>query len=205
MDKNSTIISQNVLSYIGKASAGYDQIKRSLTTRIARLTSQYRIRKVKEKDNSIVSELIRNVLLEQGGIGIESLYYDRELNGIFEYYDTPNNSFYVVTFQKEVVGTMGIVKSRHGDPNKQNCELRKFYLKKEHRGRGYGKEMLRSLLNEAYYIGYDVCIVKVPNTNTAAIRFFQKEGFMEMSEDLIHKGEHEIVLSKSIYIQKEIV
>ena len=130
--KNSTIITQNVLSYLGRASEGYDQIKRSISSRVARMTSQYKIRKIKEKDNHVVRDLIRNILLEKGGIGIENLYYDRELDGLFEYYNTPNNYFSVLMHQKDIVGTMGIVKSRHGDPQKQNCELKKFYLKKEH-------------------------------------------------------------------------
>lgn len=60
--------------------------------------------------------------------------------------------------------------------------LSKFYLKKEYRGRGYSKEMLRFAVTKAREINAESITLNV-NKNNDAIRVYEKLGFQKIREE----------------------
>lgn len=199
IEKLTPLLTQQVLSYVGKAAEGYEYKFRKVVDQISTLTQQYKFRQIKQKDNHVVRDLIKKILLERGGIGIESLYYDRELDNIFDFYNMPGHHFGVMVYKKEIIGTAGIGKTNFFDNNNESCELKKFYLRKEFRGKGQGTMMMNSILKEAAGYGYVKCFVRVDDHNIGAIKFFEKEGFYITDAFSTNKQDHQTILVKDLH------
>ncbi len=158
----------------------------------------YKLRKVIPKDNSYVKDLIQKIHLERGGVGIESLHYDHELTSIADYYELPGHRFNVLSFNKEIVGTVGIGPSSHRsfDP-KITCEVKKLYLHKDFRNKGQGKFMFNSALKQAEKMGYQQCIVKVEKREEPFLYFLLKEGFEQVIEKDDDNFSYDLIMCKT--------
>jgi len=122
-----------------------------------------------------VREVVLGVLLEHG------FEYDRlkdaDLKDIQEYYFSKGGTFLVGIANGKVVGTAGVRKV-----NENLCEIRRIYLKKEFREKGYGKQLFEAALKFAEKTCPAV-ILKTDSTLTKAIDMYLKHGFTFQKEE----------------------
>jgi putative acetyltransferase len=122
-----------------------------------------------------IREVVLGVLLEHG------FEYDRlkdaDLKDIKEYYFSKGGTFLVGIADGKVVGTAGVRKV-----NENLCEIRRIYLKKEFRDKGYGKQLFEAALDFAEKTCPAV-ILKTDSTLTKAIDMYLKHGFTFQKEE----------------------
>lgn len=122
-----------------------------------------------------IREVVLGVLLEHG------FEYDRlkdaDLKDIKEYYFSKGGTFLVGIADGKVVGTAGVRKV-----NENLCEIRRIYLKKEFRNKGYGKQLFEAALDFAEKTCPAV-ILKTDSTLTKAIDMYLKHGFTFQKEE----------------------
>lgn len=188
----STTLNRGFLFKIQKAASSLEAFTGTLLNVFSRGAGQYKLRKIKSADDPKVRTLIQKILLERGGLGIESLYYDNELISLSEHYQKEKSRFNVLTFQGEIVGTVGI-----GPTVKANtCEIKKLYLHKDCRSKGLGKVLFAQALKQAFLLGYQYCEVSIELRNEAFHTFLGKNGFKELPHT--SGNPYEIRLHKSL-------
>jgi len=102
---------------------------------------------------------------------------DADLKDIQEYYFSKGGTFLVGIANGKVVGTAGVRKV-----NENLCEIRRIYLIKEFRDKGYGKQLFEAALDFAEKTCPAV-ILKTDSTLTKAIDMYLKHGFTFHKEE----------------------
>lgn len=122
-----------------------------------------------------VCEVVLGVLMEHG---FESdRLKDADLNDINSYYFGSGGMFFVGIVDGKVVGTAGV---RKLDGNL--CEIRRIYLKKAFRSKGYGKQLFGIALDFAEN-NCSGAFLKTDSTLTKAIDMYLKHGFTFQKEE----------------------
>ncbi len=137
-----------------------------------------KIRTIKRKDNEVIAQVIRDVLLEMGVPKIGTAYEDTSLDMMFEAYDHPRHSYFVVEEKGEIIGGGGIAPLENGDTD--TCELQKMYFLPVARGKGVGHEMINLCLDFAKKQGYSKCYLETMPYMKAARKLYKKVGFTEL-------------------------
>jgi len=137
------------------------------------------IRIIKEKDNIQVSQLIVSVMSDYGCIGEGYSSSDPELENMYVSYDKEKHAFYVIVDDLDnVLGCGGIAPLTGADDN--TCELRKMYFYQKLRGRGYGRQLMDLLLQQAAIMGYLKCYLETVERMKSAGILYAKYGFLKL-------------------------
>ena len=108
------------------------------------MLAEYRIRRGTNNDIPLIKEVVFTVLLEYGLFPDES-GTDKNLSDLEAFYFKGGGYFGVlVSPDDQIVGTISV--ANHGDGV---FELKKMFLKKELRGKGFGKLMMNFILDFA--------------------------------------------------------
>ncbi|XHP76196.1 hypothetical protein KCTC52924_03965 [Arenibacter antarcticus] len=126
-------------------------------------------------DNEKVAGVIRMVLIELGVPKVGTAYADSSLDRMFQNYDLPRATYFVVEEQGRIVGCAGIAQLENYEGNV--CELQKMYFLGEVRGRGIGEKMINSCLKRAVEFGYEHCYLETLPYMKAAQKLYLKTGF----------------------------
>ncbi|MEW6196667.1 MAG: GNAT family N-acetyltransferase [Bacteroidota bacterium] len=130
------------------------------------------IRSATNKDRAIITDLIFNILREYG-LKTDPEKTDSDLTDIEQNYFARNGIFDLLENENgKVIATVGIYKI-----DNETCELRKMYLLKEERGKGYGKLLLNHALQKAEELGYKKIILETASALKEAIALYEKHGF----------------------------
>ncbi len=145
----------------GRFSRMMDKISGNGAELLGSLKGQIAIRKMMEADEDETKNMIRNVLLEFGGISIDSYYFDDSLEYLYETFNTKGARVLVAVKNGEVIGSVAVrqLTCEGGNPIDGVCELNQFYVKSKHRGEGLGCRLLEKVLSEARQLGYHSCHV----------------------------------------------
>ncbi|MEQ9425269.1 MAG: GNAT family N-acetyltransferase [Cyclobacteriaceae bacterium] len=136
-----------------------------LTTSSSELLGSFKgeivVKKLGVSEDEGTRSMIRNVLLEFGGIGIDSYYFDDELDYLVETYNRKGHRMMVAIKDGEVIGSAGIKPMRcdAGQLIEEVCELQKVYVKTQYRDKGIGRRLIRRVFQEARSMGYTNCHV----------------------------------------------
>lgn len=133
------------------------------------------IREIEPKDNREVASLIRKVLLEMGMPKVGTAYADKALDHMFENYDMPKATYFVVEDQGRLIGAAGVAQLANYDGN--ICELQKMYFLEEARGRGLGTAMMDICLDRAKKSGFEKCYLETMPYMKDAQKLYVKSGF----------------------------
>ncbi|MCM4169766.1 GNAT family N-acetyltransferase [Arenibacter sp. H213] len=133
------------------------------------------IREMEITDNEKVAGVIRMVLIELGVPKVGTAYADSSLDRMFQNYDLPRATYFVVEEQGRIVGCAGIAQLENYEGNV--CELQKMYFLGEVRGRGIGEKMINSCLKRAVEFGYEHCYLETLPYMKAAQKLYLKTGF----------------------------
>ncbi|MEB8329362.1 GNAT family N-acetyltransferase [Flavobacteriaceae bacterium KMM 6897] len=133
------------------------------------------IREIQPQDNKQVASVIRQVLIDLGVPKVGTAYADTALDHMYENYNVPKASYFVVEENDKIIGCAGVAQLENYDGNV--CELQKMYFTEEARGRGLGAQMMTICLNKAREFGFDKCYLETMPYMEGAQKLYKKTGF----------------------------
>jgi len=142
----------------------------------------YTYRQIEEKDNVVLARMIRAVFIEHDAPLQGTVYSDPTTDKLYELFRVPNSILWVAEFNKVPVGCCGIFPTE-GLPH-ACAELVKFYLAKEHRGKGVGKELILKSIQSAKDFGYTKLYLESLDHFATAIGMYNKLGFKQINKPL---------------------
>ena len=132
--------------------------------------------------NDQVKDLVLEVLNEHGFEYDPEKDYD--LEDIEQYYLNNGSVFYTGIVDGEIIGT-GAVK--RVEDNK--CEIKRIYIKKGYRNKGYGTDLFDATLEFARK-HYEIVTIKTDITLKKAINLYLKKGFsitnLDTGNNIVH-------------------
>lgn len=135
----------------------------------------YTIRRIEEKDNAKMAQIIRAIFHELDAPKEGTAYADPILDCLSDVYIGANEVYYVVEVAGEVLGGSGIAPLAGNDAN--ICELQKMYFAPELRGKGIAQVLIEKCLSFAKEAGFDQCYLETLPFMTAAQKLYKKVGF----------------------------
>ena len=130
-----------------------------------------KIREYKNTDNQPLVEMISTVLAEYK-MSLDFQGPDKDLEDLQSIYFNNKGVFFVAELAGKIIGSVAVSKI-----DDEKCELRKLYILKEHRGRGFGQILLDRAIDFASLNGYRKMELEVSEKHKGAIRFYKKLGF----------------------------
>ncbi|WP_299782571.1 GNAT family N-acetyltransferase [uncultured Formosa sp.] len=159
--------------------------------------SHFEIREIQTKDNQQVAEVIRTVLIGAGAPKVGTAYEDKALDDMFEAYNKPKSTYFVVIKNNRVIGGAGIGPI---DDELEVCELQKMYFLDEARGCGIGKTMMEMCLQKGRDYGFKHCYLETLPYLKSAIHLYDKIGFKNLDEPMGTTGHY----SCNVWMIKEL-
>ncbi|MEA1907095.1 MAG: GNAT family N-acetyltransferase [Euryarchaeota archaeon] len=124
---------------------------------------------------SAVKELVLDVLSEEGFEYDPAKDFD--LDKIEEYYLQNHGIFYTGVVDDTIVGTSAVRRINDG-----TCEIKRIYIRKDFRGRGFGNALLIQALKFAEE-NYSTVILKTDAQLKDAINLYLRNGFSVIKEE----------------------
>jgi GNAT superfamily N-acetyltransferase len=103
----------------------------------------------------------------------------KQLSDIFS--AAKRNAFWVVEADSRIVGMFGIEAC-----DAERTELRRMYLDKPYRGRGFAQRMLACAEARARELGFATMVLSTAEVQKAAIAFYRKSGYSLVRTELAH-------------------
>jgi len=127
------------------------------------------------KGYEIAVELFKEYAL-QLDIDLEFQNFNREIKNISVEYSRPNGIIILAySNTKSPIGCFGIRKLEN-----DICELKRMYLRKEYRGLGIGKALLRKSIEKGKELRYSRMRLDTLPSMSKAIDLYESEGFYEI-------------------------
>jgi putative acetyltransferase len=142
----------------------------------------YTFRHIKDTDNAQLASMIRGVFIEHQAPQHGTVYSDPSTDHLFELFKKPKSILWVAEFKGKPVGCCGVFPTE-GLPEGY-AELVKFYLAKEHRGKGIGKELIERSIQSALNLDYKQLYLESLPHFAKAIGMYFKLGFRLISGPL---------------------
>lgn len=133
------------------------------------------IRPIKKTDNAQIAIVIRKVLIDLGVPKVGTAYADVALDQMYQTYDVPQATYFLVEDGDEIIGGAGIAQLQNYDG--PVCELQKMYFLDEARGKGIGTAMMKRCLDEARRFGFAQCYLETMPYMKAAQHLYTRTGF----------------------------
>jgi putative acetyltransferase len=133
------------------------------------------IRPIEKSDNEQIAFVIRKVLIDLGVPKVGTAYADTALDILYETYDKPKATYFVVELNGVIIGGAGIAQLDNYDG--PVCELQKMYFLEEARGKGIGTAMMTRCLDEARKFGFRQCYIETMPYMKAAQKLYKRAGF----------------------------
>jgi len=156
------------------------------------------IRLVTAEDNLSLAKMIRNVFLEHDAPQQGTVYSDPTTDKLFELFQASKSILWVAEKDHEIVGCCGIYPTIGLD---EKCvELVKFYISKEARGIGIGRELMQKCISTAIEFNYTQMYLESLPHFSKAINIYEKQGFKKLEKPLCNTGHS----SCDIWMMKEL-
>lgn len=144
------------------------------------------LREIKPKDNSEVATVIRKVLVDLGVPKVGTAYADKALDHMYENYDVPRATYFVIEHESRIIGCAGVAQLENYDDTV--CELQKMYFLEEARGRGLGAKMMEICLDRARQFGFEKCYLETMPYMKAAQKLYIRTGFEYLDKPMGDTG-----------------
>ncbi len=141
-----------------------------------------KIRQIEKSDNSALAKMIRAVFEEHDAPQNGTVYSDPTTDNLYTLFQTPGSILWVAEVKGVIAGCCGIYPSEGLD---SNCtELVKFYVSKDARGKGIGKELMEKSEESARAFGFRQLYLESLPHFEKAVRIYEKQGFVKLNHPL---------------------
>ena len=111
------------------------------------------IRRIKQSDNASCAAMIRGVFDELKAKTKGTVYEDPTTDALFELFQRPGAVLFVIEQNGVVHGSCGVYPTDQLPEGV--AELVKYYISKDFRGKGYGRQLMELCEQEARRMGYN--------------------------------------------------
>ncbi len=150
--------------------------------------NNYIFREIQQKDNQEIAQVIRDVLIEMGVPKVGTAYEDKALDEMFETYDKPTSTYYVIEHEGKIIGGAGVAQLDNYEGSV--CEFQKMYFLPEARGLGLGSKMIHICLEKAKEFGFKQCYLETMPYMDAARALYKKNGFNSLDKPVGNTGHY---------------
>ena len=156
------------------------------------------IRKNGYKDNKSLALMIRKVFEEHNAPRLGTVYSDPKTDDLYSLFEAARSVLWIALIDDLPVGCCGI----YPTPGlKENyAELVKFYLDKNYRNNGIGKELMLRSIQSAKEFGYTHLYLESLPHFSKALGMYKKTGFKNLDAPLADSGHN----SCNIWMVKEL-
>ena len=123
---------------------------------------------------------VRELFLEYAkslGFSLCFQSFDQELAGLPGDYSPPDGRLLIAEYEAELAGCVALHKLEPGI-----CEMKRLYLRPAFRGKGLGRRLAETILNEARSVGYQsVRLDTVERMMRDAVELYRALGFREIA------------------------
>lgn len=143
-------------------------------------------RKIEEKDNKEIAELIRTVFREFKIDRPGTVYFDPTTDELFTLFSNPDSEYWIAEENGVIVGGCGVYPTP-GLP--EGCaELVKLYLSASQRGKGIGWKLMEKTFESAKRLGYRQLYLESLPELGKAINLYERAGFKNITTNLGDSG-----------------
>jgi putative acetyltransferase len=144
------------------------------------------IRTIEEKDNYIISSLIKSVFVEFHIDSPGTVYTDPATDHLYEIFKTPKSVYWIAADDGIIIGGCGIYPTK--DLPDACSELVKFYLSPKARGKGIGTMLMQRCFESAKDFGYSQIYLESFPELGQAVGMYEKVGFRHLTQALGNSG-----------------
>ncbi len=150
------------------------------------MNSNFKIRPIRQSDNQTLAQIVRSTLKEFNADKPGTVYFDPTTDHLYELFLTPLSGYTVLVENEIIQGGAGIFPTANLPQG--CCELVKFYLVPESRGKGYGMLLLEDCIIRARNLGFkQIYLESLPELGQG-IRLYEKCGFKYLPGPLGNSG-----------------
>jgi putative acetyltransferase len=143
-------------------------------------------RKIEERDNKELAELIRTVFREFKIDRPGTVYFDPTTDDLYKLFSIKGSEYWIAEENGKIVGGCGVYPT---PALPEGCaELVKFYLSASQRGKGIGWQLMEKTINSAVGMGYKQLYLESLPELGKAISLYEKAGFKHLSTALGNSG-----------------
>lgn len=145
------------------------------------------IRPVEARDNEQLEKLVVATLTEFGCVGPGFASADPELKMMYETYQEPGSTYWVIedSDTHRILGGGGFSRLKGTSEKEAVCELQKLYFYPEVRGMGFGRQLVEMSIAKATEMGYQEMYLETVHQMESAQGLYAKFGFKNLP---CHKG-----------------
>jgi putative acetyltransferase len=148
------------------------------------MSTEYR--KLQQKDNPIISRIIKNALEEHGVARPGTVYTDPTTDDLYTLFSREDAVYFIAEENGEMLGGCGVYPTI-GLPD--GCaELVKLYVSKEGRGKGVGFALLEKCAVAAKELGYSELYLETLPELARAVSLYRRSGYEELNGPLGDSG-----------------
>lgn len=143
-------------------------------------------REVQSSDNQPLAKMIRAVFEEHGAATEGTVYSDPSTDQLYQLFQHPKSILFVAEEHGAIIGCCGIYPTEGLD--NYTTELVKFYVAKEYRGKGVGRELLLRCIYDAGALDYQYIYLECLPVFEKAINMYEQFGFEHLEERMGSSG-----------------
>jgi len=135
--------------------------------KLIQTTKWEQIEAARELFNEYATELAINMCFQN---------FDEELRTLPGKYAPPDGRLLLAYADEELAGCIALRKL-----DDRTCEMKRLFIRPKFRGKGYGRKMIDSLIEQARNIGYErMWLDSLPGKMDAAIVLYRQLGFKDI-------------------------
>lgn len=148
--------------------------------------SGVRIRQIRQTDDRQLGEVIRSCFRDYGATEEGTVFSDPVIDRLSLSFGKERSAYFVLEAAGAAVGGAGFQPLKGG--GREVCELQKMYIRRDFRGKGWGRALLEKCLSEASMAGFRLCYLESLPELKDALKLYEAAGFSYIPERMGNTG-----------------